>query len=54
MSKILVRAMWLYRRPYYVDLIQNGFEVICVDDLSRGSVKMLEGIEKITGKKVKN
>jgi len=37
-----------------VDLIQNGFDVISVDDLSRGSLKMLEGIEKITGKKVKN
>src|ERR1700761_3663983 len=37
-----------------IDLVQNGFEVISVDDLSRGSLKMLEGIEKITGKQVKN
>jgi UDP-glucose 4-epimerase len=37
-----------------VDLIQNGFDVISVDDLSRGSLKMLQGIEKIVGKPVKN
>jgi len=37
-----------------VDLIQNGFDVICVDDLSRGSLKMLEGIEKIVGRPIKN
>ncbi|MBS1615008.1 MAG: UDP-glucose 4-epimerase GalE [Bacteroidetes bacterium] len=37
-----------------VDLIQNGFEVISADDLSRGSLQYLEGIEKVTGKKVKN
>ena len=37
-----------------MDLIQNGFDVISVDDLSKGSLKMLEGIERITGKQVKN
>lgn len=37
-----------------MDLIQNGFEVISVDNLSKGSLKMLEGIEKVTGVKVKN
>jgi UDP-glucose 4-epimerase len=37
-----------------VDLIQNGFDVISVDNLSRGSAKMLQGIEKIVGKPVKN
>lgn len=37
-----------------VDLINNGFDVISVDDLSRGSMRMLHGIEKITGRKVKN
>ena len=37
-----------------VDLIQNGFEVISVDDLSKGSMKMLHGIEKIVGKPIKN
>lgn len=37
-----------------VDLIQNGFEVISADNLSRGSMRYLEGVERITGKKVKN
>jgi UDP-glucose 4-epimerase len=37
-----------------VDLIENGFNVISVDNLSRSSEKSLAGIEKITGKKVKN
>lgn len=37
-----------------VDLIQNGFEVISVDNLSRASGDSLLGIEKITGKKIKN
>lgn len=37
-----------------VDLIENGFEVISVDNLSRASDKSLEGIERITGKKIKN
>ncbi len=37
-----------------IDLIENGFEVISADNLSRSDVKILEGIEKITGKKIKN
>lgn len=37
-----------------VDLIENGFEVISADDLSRGSLRYLDGVERITGKKVKN
>jgi UDP-glucose 4-epimerase len=37
-----------------VDLIQNGFDVVSVDNLSRSSAHSLEGIEKITGKKIKN
>ncbi len=37
-----------------VDLLEHGFEVISVDNLSRSSAHMLNGIEKITGKKVKN
>ena len=37
-----------------VDLIENGFNVISVDNLSRATDKSLLGIEKITGKKVKN
>lgn len=37
-----------------VDLIENGYNVISIDDLSRASDKSLLGIEKITGKKIKN
>ncbi len=55
MNKILVTGGCGYIGGHtIVDLIQNGFDVISVDDLSRGSMKMLEGIEKITGKQVKN
>lgn len=34
-----------------VDLINNGFEVVCIDNLSRSKEYALSGIEKITGKK---
>ncbi len=34
-----------------VDLIENGFEVICIDNLSRSKEYALTGIEKITGTK---
>ena len=37
-----------------VDLIENGFDVISVDNNSLSNPAMLEGVEKITGKKVKN
>ena len=37
-----------------VDLIENGFEVISADNNSRSSDTILESVEKITGKKVKN
>lgn len=55
MKKILVTGGCGYIGGHtIVDLINNGFEVISVDDLSRGSLRMLTGIEKITGKKIKN
>lgn len=34
-----------------VDLMQHGFEVVCIDNLSRSTTYALDGIEKITGKK---
>lgn len=37
-----------------VDLIENGHRVISVDNNSRSNPAMLEGVERITGKKVKN
>lgn len=37
-----------------VDLIENGFEVISIDNNSRSTTQLLDGVERITGKKVKN
>ncbi len=37
-----------------VDLINNGFEVISLDDNSRSNDNILEGVFEITGKKVPN
>lgn len=37
-----------------VDLIQNGYEVISIDNNSKSSPDILHGVEKITGKKIKN
>lgn len=55
MSKILVTGGCGYIGGHtIVDLIQNGFEVISADNMSRGSTKMLAGIEKIVGKPIKN
>ncbi|MEO7312839.1 MAG: UDP-glucose 4-epimerase GalE [Chitinophagaceae bacterium] len=55
MAKILVTGGCGYIGAHtIVDLIENGFDVISIDDNSRSNVYLLEGIEKITGKKVKN
>jgi len=55
MAKILVTGGCGYIGGHtIIDLVENGFDVISVDDLSRGSIKMLQGVEKIIGKPVKN
>jgi UDP-glucose 4-epimerase len=55
MAKILVTGGCGYIGSHtIVDLIENGFEVISVDNNSRSDPAILEGVEKITGKKVKN
>jgi len=55
MNKILVTGGCGYIGSHtIVDLIENGFDVISIDDNSRSTTYLLEGIEKITGKKVKN
>ena len=55
MKKILVTGGCGYIGGHtIVDLLAHGYEVICVDDLSRGSLKMLKGIEQIAGRPVKN
>ncbi|HEX6916067.1 MAG TPA: UDP-glucose 4-epimerase GalE [Chitinophagaceae bacterium] len=55
MAKILVTGGCGYIGSHtIVDLIENGFEVISVDDNSRSTDYLLDGIQKITGKKIKN
>ncbi|MCU0385608.1 MAG: UDP-glucose 4-epimerase GalE [Flavihumibacter sp.] len=55
MSKILVTGGCGYIGSHtVVDLVENGFEVISVDNNSRSTPRILEGVEKITGKKIKN
>ena len=55
MKKILVTGGCGYIGSHtIVDLVENNFDVISVDNNSRSSPRILEGVEKITGKKVKN
>jgi UDP-glucose 4-epimerase len=55
MNKILVTGGCGYIGSHtIVDLIQNGFDVISVDNNSRSTTALLEGIQKITGRNVKN
>lgn len=55
MAKILVTGGCGYIGSHtVVDLIQNGYDVISVDNNSRSNPGMLKGVEKITGKSVKN
>jgi UDP-glucose 4-epimerase len=55
MAKILVTGGCGYIGSHtIVDLIENGYDVISVDNNSRSNPAILEGIEKITGKKIKN
>jgi len=55
MKKILVTGGCGYIGSHtIVDLLQNGYDVISVDNNSRSNPSILEGVERITGKKVKN
>ncbi len=55
MSKILVTGGCGYIGSHtIVDLIENDYDVISVDNNSRSNDNVLKGIEQITGKKVKN
>jgi UDP-glucose 4-epimerase len=55
MKKILVTGGCGYIGGHtIVDLMDNGFDVISVDDLSKGSLRMHHGIEKIVKRSVKN
>lgn len=55
MKKVLVTGGCGYIGSHtIVDLIENGFEVISVDSLINSDLSALDGIEAITGKRVKN
>ncbi|MEN9686407.1 MAG: UDP-glucose 4-epimerase GalE [Bacteroidota bacterium] len=55
MSKILVTGGCGFIGSHtIVDLLENGFSVISIDDNSRSTAFSITGIEQITGKKVKN
>ncbi|MCC7400807.1 MAG: UDP-glucose 4-epimerase GalE [Chitinophagaceae bacterium] len=55
MAKILVTGGCGYIGSHtLVDLADNGFDVISVDNNSRSDSRTLTGVEKITGKKIKN
>lgn len=55
MAKILVTGGCGYIGSHtLVDLIENGYEVISVDNNSRSNAIILKGVEQITGKKIKN
>src|SRR5688572_8690607 len=55
MAKILITGGCGYIGSHtIVDLIENGYEVISVDNNSRSNARILDGIERITGVRVKN
>ncbi len=55
MAKILVTGGCGYIGSHsIVDLIEQGYDVISVDNNARSNPSILNGIENITGKKVKN
>ncbi len=55
MGKILVTGGCGYIGSHtIIDLIENGFSTICIDNNSRSTTVLLSGIQEITGVKVKN
>src|SRR5215212_8176648 len=55
MAKILVTGACGYIGSHtLVDLIGNGYDVVSVDNNARSSASVLKGVEKITGKSIKN
>ncbi|RYZ20324.1 MAG: UDP-glucose 4-epimerase GalE [Chitinophagaceae bacterium] len=55
MAKILVTGGCGFIGSHtVVDLMENGYEVLCVDNNVRSNPGILEGVERITGKPVKN
>lgn len=55
MAKILVTGGCGYIGTHtIVDLIENGFEVVSIDNLSRSDICALKAVETLTGKSIKN
>ena len=55
MKKILVTGGCGYIGSHtIVDLVENGYDVISVDNNYRSTEKILEGVDKIIGQKIKN
>ena len=55
MAKILVTGGCGYIGSHtLVDLIDNGYDVVCIDNNARSNAGILQGVEEITGKAVKN
>lgn len=55
MKKILVTGGCGYIGAHTIlDLIENNFEPVCIDNNSRSTTALLQGIKDITGKAVKN
>lgn len=55
MTKILVTGGCGYIGSHsVVDLIQEGYQVVSIDNFSNSSPDVLNGIQKITGKRIKN
>ena len=55
MNKILVTGGCGYIGSHtIVDLVENGFDVICADNNSRSNEAILSGVERIINKKIKN
>ncbi|MEY2638694.1 MAG: UDP-glucose 4-epimerase GalE [Bacteroidota bacterium] len=55
MAKILVTGGCGYIGTHtIVDLIENGFEVVSIDNLSRSDIRALKAVETLTGKSIKN
>ena len=55
MTKILVTGGCGYIGSHtIVDLLQHGFSVVSIDDNSRSTSYAVNGIEQLTGKKIKN
>ncbi|MEO8108731.1 MAG: UDP-glucose 4-epimerase GalE [Ginsengibacter sp.] len=55
MKKILVTGGCGYIGAHtLVDLIENGYEPVCIDNNSKSTTALLKGVKNITGKEIKN